>query len=323
MSLYRYNITPHSAWGTPMRSDTLYGQLLCACAQWYDATKVQELIQGFAQHQPPFVISSALPHGHLPMPILPGIERSRFRQLAQEHCQGNLFEALKQHKAFKKHKHLPVGQWQQWQHQLSSEALFINYLQQKVPTPTSIPASQRPRTQKHTVMHNTIHRQTQRVQAEGGLYAEEAIFHRQYVYDLYVQTAHKELFDELLTIIAQTGFGRDSSTGKGAFTFQQDTAFNADMWQSQGSHQLNLSLYCAADLQGLEGYYNLETKHGKTAAGFGYSSPFKKPFVAFQEGSVFKSLAPATPLLRHIHNHPDVVQVTWPLTLPVTLKEAA
>ena len=74
MPLYRYTITPRGAFGTPMRSDTLHGQLLCAAAELDGGEAVAGLIAAFDSDNLFFVCSSAFPAGMLPMPCLPRFE---------------------------------------------------------------------------------------------------------------------------------------------------------------------------------------------------------------------------------------------------------
>lgn len=62
-------------------------------------------------------------------------------------------------------------------------------------------------------------------------------------------------------------------------------------------------------------------KHGRAWNGFGERNPFKKPFFAFAEGSLFSGMPDSGYLLRNIHSDPRIVQVGWPLTIPVTLEE--
>ena len=55
MALYRYTILPRGPFSTPLRSDTLHGQLLCAAAQLDGDKAVTELIDAFGTDKPPFV----------------------------------------------------------------------------------------------------------------------------------------------------------------------------------------------------------------------------------------------------------------------------
>lgn len=320
MALYRYRITPQSAFATPMRSDTLYGHLLWAAAMLDGEGKVREFIDAFAGESPPFVLSSALPSGQLPRPALPGIPRARFD--AQFGGKGALFEALQRYKVFRKQGTWAVESWGRLHGQLSQEALFADWLAQRPAAPKVKTGQVRP---NETVIahqpHVTIDRQSGSVLEQGGLFFSQATWYRPgTVLDLYVRTEAVAEFERLFDHLAATGFGADRSTGKGQFRYERDPAFDARPFEGQGSHRLSLSVCTATDLPGFTGYWMSMVKHGRAWSGFGERNPFKKPFFAFSEGSVFRSMPASGYLLRHIHSDPRIVQVGWPLTIPVTLE---
>lgn len=310
MQVYRYKIKPHSAFMTPMRSDTLYGQLLCAAAELDGTGGVEKLIRQFADKQPPFILSSAFPAGKLPVPVLPGIKRSMFKKLAQE----NMFDKLSEHKKFRKNTYMTVTDWIDVAGQLSSLKLFQQYS-----TPQSVVANSK----SSRTMHNSIDRNTNRV-VEGGLYSEEAhYFDQGFIYDLYVKTADCKNFERLFNHVATTGFGADASTGKGQFSFEIDPTFDDSMFNHQGNAEMSLSVCAASETDQFSGTWNLFTKLGKVWNGFGETNPFKKPFIAFAEGSVFTKMPDSDYVLRNIHSNPDYVQIGLPLMLPLTLEEVS
>lgn len=320
MALYRYRITPQSAFATPMRSDTLYGHLLWAAAMLDGEGKVRELIDAFAGESPPFVLSSALSAGQLPRPALPGISRARFK--AQFGDTGSLFEALQRYKVFRKQGTWSLESWRRLHEQLSQEALFIDWLAQRQAASKGEKVQVR---QNEAVTchqpHVTIDRQSGSVLEQGGLFFSQATWYRPgTILDLYVRTAEVAEFERLFNHLAAAGFGADRSTGKGQFTYERDWAFDASPFEGHGSHRLSLSVCAATDLPGFKGYWMSMVKHGRAWSGFGEPNPFKKPFFAFSEGSVFRSMPASGYLLRQIHSDPRIVQVGWPLTIPVTLE---
>ncbi len=313
MQVYRYKIKPLSAFATPMRSDTLYGQLLCAAAELDGTAGVEALIKQFTDQQPPFILSSAFPAGKLPVPVLPGISRSLFKKLAD----GDMFAKLSQHKKFRKYNYITVADWIDVAGQMSSLKLFQHHSsKESVAVTTAKPQLSR-------TMHNTIDRNSNRV-IEGGLYSDEAsYFDADYRYDLYVKTADRKHFERLFNHVATGGFGADTSTGKGQFSFVVDESFDDTMFNHQGNAEMSLSVCMAVETDQFSGTWNLFTKLGKVWNGFGETNPFKKPFIAFTEGSVFTRMPVSNFVLRNIHSNPDYVQIGLPLTLPLTLEEGA
>lgn len=312
MQIYRYQIKPLSAFATPMRSDTLYGQLLCAAAELDGTSGVEALITQFVDKQPPFVLSSVFPAGQLPMPIIPGIKRSQFQRLAQ----GDMFTNLSQHKKFSKKNYISVTDWLDVAEQMSSLKLFQHHLNSKPDTDIEI------KQKSSRTMHNSIDRNSSRVVADGGLYSDEAqYFAPGYQYDLYVKTANRDNFERLVNHVATSGFGADASIGKGQFNFTLDKTFDDAIFNYQGNAEMNLSVCMAEETDQFVGTWSLFTKLGKVWNGFGETNPFKKPFIAFSEGSVFTQMANSHYVLNNIHSNPNYVQIGLPLTLPLTLEE--
>jgi len=314
MRVYRYQIKPLSAFVTPMRSDTLYGQLLCAAAEREGETGVKALIKAFTDNKAPFVLSSAFPAGMLPVPVMPGIKRQQFKSLAH----GAMFDTLSQYKIFRKKQFIPLTDWKILSSQLNGLKLFQYYRECTVEGDKH----EKVKTGQSRTMHNSIDRNTNRVITQGGLYSDEArYFSPESRYDIYVKTANRTYFEELFLHVATTGFGADSSTGKGQFSFTLDDNFDDAIFNHKGNAAMSLSVCAAQETDQFSGTWNLFTKLGKVWNGFGESNPFKKPFIAFSEGSVFTTMPASNYVLQNIHSNPDYVQIGLPLTLPLTIEE--
>ena len=71
MRTFRARITPISAFGTPLRGDTLFGQLCWAIRNRHGEDRLNTLLDGYTDRKPFAVVSDAFPAGHLPRPTLP------------------------------------------------------------------------------------------------------------------------------------------------------------------------------------------------------------------------------------------------------------
>jgi CRISPR-associated protein Csm4 len=157
---------------------------------------------------------------------------------------------------------------------------------------------------------------------EGGLHFTHATWYADGVkLDLYVETDDKDLFENLFIRLSEIGYGADRTTGKGQFAFELDAGFDSAAWNGNGGQRLSLSLCSASNLEAFEGTWKPEVKHGRTWSGHGEQNPFKKPFFAFTEGSIFRRMPKTGYLLRGIHSNPGIVQVTWPVTVPVKVED--
>lgn len=71
MQTYKAAITPKSAFGTPLKGDTLFGQLCWAIHNRFGNARLIELLVDYTKGKPFVVTSDALPAGYFPRPVLP------------------------------------------------------------------------------------------------------------------------------------------------------------------------------------------------------------------------------------------------------------
>lgn len=324
MTVYRYRLIPKSSIATPLRSDTLCGHLLCAARELDGDTVLGEILERFRADEPPFVLSSAFPSGYLPMPILPSLMRNDTRELvkALPQFKGSLFHLLEELKKFRKNKWVPVTSWQSLSTNLSFKALFLDYLQGKAGSQNKQKGNEN-NTKIVPEIHNSINRNTGRV-LEGGLYTTETTFYGQGNYlDLYAETDEADSLERYLSHVAATGFGKDRALGKGFFKWERDNTFAPGDLFGRGDHYMNLSVFSAKDLSSVSGTYEVFTKYGKVWNGFGENNPFKRPFLAFREGSVFTSYPLQGSSLTDIHSNPSIIHCTVPLMIRFNMTGAA
>lgn len=319
MALHRFLLRPLSAWGTPMRSDTLAGLLLYRLAEDEGEAALRAELDAFMSGTPPFAVSSAMPAGTVFAPRLPPVGRETFAHWTQEgrFCpkdgqERTLFAALGLYKKFRKQAFLPLPIWEKHHASLSAVALFAEYCCQ----PELWPESPLRSAQE---MHVTVPRNSGTA-LQGGLFTTHALWAAEdMAFHLYAETADCPGLLARLARIGQLGYGRDSSTGKGLFSIEEDASFTPGA--SGLPHRLLLSTLSAADLRGLRGWYATEVKTGKAGPAFCKGNPFKSPFLCVQEGAVLTALPKGPFVLEHIHADPAIIQITQPLTLPCRLAD--
>lgn len=91
MSLVRASIKICSRLQTPLRGDTIWGHIACGIANH----EGNEGVDKFCRLDPPFVISSAFPHGMLPKPLLPLEESAEEFKSKQEYTEFKQSKKLK------------------------------------------------------------------------------------------------------------------------------------------------------------------------------------------------------------------------------------
>ena len=202
MKSYKLTLTLQSAFATPLKGDTLFGQLCWAIRNRLGEDTLTDCLAGYTNNQPFAVVSDAFPGGYYPLPKLPGC----FYQLPED----------EDRKVIKKRAWLPEAALQQpikqWLNLAVSAKAFVS---------NSKHANQL--SEKHPQAHNAINRQTNTT-GEGG-FAPYSVEQEWFVQDLrwsiYVILDTERLSVEdcrqCLEDIGLFGFGKDASIGLGKF----------------------------------------------------------------------------------------------------------
>ena len=325
MKLCRFRLRPVSPWARQLASDTLYGLVCWYVAELEGEKACSELIAAFAANAAPFQLSSAMPAGFLPMPVLPPASRKSLRELAQsqnpadakdalsrDSADRQLFSLLQKYKKFRKAPWLNLQTWQKHNQNLSSLALFLDQgLEQTADKPE---AGHKPGIEPHV----SIDRRTGSA-SDGQLFFRRLTYFKpETEFDLYARTDDPQWLLKYLRLIGELGFGQDAGTGSGQFEIELDAAFDPEtLLLPTGDASLLLSACASPKMNDLAGFYKLEVKRGKT--GPGQANPFKKPFLLLQEGSVMRALPQGPYVLGGINADARIVQILEPLSLPCRL----
>jgi len=93
--------------------------------------------------------------------------------------------------------------------------------------------------------------------------------------------------ENIFKFITLSGFGRSSSSGKGAMDLieiKEEKIIHAE----KPNAFISLSSFVPAENDPVTGYYQIITKYGKLGGDYTKTlSPFKKPLIMFTAGSVF------------------------------------
>lgn len=266
MSIYTARITPLTAFGTPPKGDSLFGQLCWALRNRHGEARLTELLDGYTTGRPFAVVSDALPAGHLPRPALPG------------HCFHPLADADR--KAIKKRVWLPIEHFSKpvadWLAHCRADGDLPGY----VATP-------------HPHPHNTIDRRTG---TTGEGFAPYTLTRLWYgpgcALDIHIVLDETRLavaeLEQALRDIGALGFGRDASIGLGRFQVEALVPAELPM-QADADAWLTLAP-CAP--QGLDWdakrcaytVFNRFGRHGDI--GVHHGNPFKTPVLLANTGAV-------------------------------------
>lgn len=272
-------ITPLSAFGTPPKGDTLFGQLCWALRNRLGEERLAQLLDGYTAGRPFAVVSDALPAGHLPRPALPG------------HCFNPLAEDDR--KAAKKRVWLPV------EHFSAPLADWLSHCR----AASELPGGG---AQSHPHPHNAIDR---RSGTTGDGFAPYSMGRQWYgtrgkqattdtfalidaALDIHIVLDESRLpvadLERALRDIGELGFGRDANIGLGRYRVD---AFDPAVLPTQANADAWLTLAPCAP-QGLAWdaercFYTVFTRFGRHGdIGVHRGNPFKAPVLLANVGAV-------------------------------------
>lgn len=282
MNAYQVIINLQSAFATPLKGDTLLGQLCWAIRNRYGESRLTNCLEGYTNNQPFAVVSDAFPEGHLPLPKLPSL----------------FYESLADvdRKAIKKRCWLPVADLEmpvyEWLHHAKSPADLAANTHRF----SSL-------SEKHPHSHNTINRQTNTTSDNG--FAPYSVAQEWFIpglrWTLYVLLDSARLSSDdcrqCLSDIGSFGYGKDASIGLGKFVVED---FQAQPLPAQNNANACLTLApCAPQGLGYDeqrSFYQLFTRFGRhgDVAVHQDGKPFKNPVLLAQTAAVFGTSPPNT-----------------------------
>ncbi len=258
------DVTPESAFGTPLVGDTLFGQLCWALRHRFGMERLEQILQGYTEADPFLVVSDAFPRGYVPRPALP---LHRFRPVPGE-----------DRKQVRKRRWLPLEH-------IGEEV--ADWLLNSVPD-----AAAGQKVKEHTQLHNSIDRRTGTTGNGFAPYAMSQHWYQPGVsLDIHirfdpVRIAAAELV-LLLSDIGQAGYGRDASIGLGRFHVQpRDVTLS-----SVESPNALLTLAASAPLPGTldtaRCWYEPVTRFGRHGSLSVHTGrPFKSPVLSLRAGAL-------------------------------------
>lgn len=284
MPRYRLTIEPLTAFATPPKGDTLFGQLCWTMRHLAGLDAITECLQGYDAGRPFMVVSDALPHGFLPRPTLPA------------HLLGFDMADAANRKAAKRLQWLPITALEQplahWHAHLVAGG--------------DTGAAPCPEEQSH----NTINRLTNTTGTGQFAPYSRAVHH--YApgtrLDIYVTLDARITLETLETLMrrcGQQGFGKEATTGLGKFRLVGSEALPAHAaarhWMTlapcvPGRHDTTPGAGTttgATPWVAEASFYSLHVRfgrHGDLAALSG--QPYKNPVVMAQTGALLTCRTP-------------------------------
>ena len=251
MRLYKTTITPISSFATPLKGDTLFGQICWAIRYIYKEDRLNSLLQNY-DTEPFLIVSDGFASGYLPKPTLPS---------------ALLNESLKDKKINRKKIWLNPSDLQAGNFQNAQKSSDIEYnFTKSISVKNSI---------------NYLKFCTDDSGAFSPYSLIEMSFSKQ---DIYFLLSDDFTLDELKTALkfVANGYGKKASIGKGNFDFGDFEAVN---FNENSKAFMTLSPAVLSDGDFIQSYYEPFTRFGKHGGNL-TQNPFKAPLLLADTAAV-------------------------------------
>ena len=269
---YRFRIHPAGPIGTPWQSDTLFGHLAWLVAMQEGDSALNDYLRPFQEGAPPFILSDGFPGDLLPVPLLED--------------------------TFKPSHSLSPGEYA-----LSKERKKARYL-----TEESFQIARCGRMAKEGLrgdpftrsetLHARLSRHTNATGEEGKLFSTvESYLPEKAAITIYSRCLDGwgERLRELLERLSLAGYGRDKSTGIGAFSLESMDEYMGFSPLDGANGFISLSTFVPEESDPTEGKWKLRVKRGFLGEQAGNGNPFKRPLLQFEPGAAFHTVGQPMP----------------------------
>ena len=326
---YTIRIALKSSLITPFQSDTIFGHI-CWALRFLKWDEGEDRLEIFLKEydndtSPPLLVSNGFPEGYLPKPVLPPVPQNEIDEIVGLK---NRIEMSYRIKTLKKLEYIRKEDFIILLEKGLNSSNMLELLLNNYDSYRDIIELQ-----PHDVQRNTVNRASNTVTR--GLYSDREIFFTKGFdnYEIYVKTNFfsKNELERIFGFISIQGFGKNKSTGKGAFTFEINENERLDIPESSEPNAfMTLSSYIPKKNEPGKGYYQILHKYGKLAGSYKSefpkisNNPFKAPLIMMSAGSVFidsefHDHKVYGSLLNDVHkNYPEVRQYSY--AFPVGIK---
>jgi len=330
MRLLRATITPSSNFATRLKGDTIFGHICWAVRFGFGQERLGDLLANY--DGTPFLIASdAFPSGFLPKPSLPmnffippndkNSDKKSIRKkiwLTMDNLISGNFGAALTKEAMFKALAKENDEFKEFRNNISRQNTKFDALGESV------------------TMHNSISRLTGTTGEDFAPFSRAEFALRGVPHDIYflideTQFSEAEL-QSTLQMLANMGFGADTSIGKGRFSVDKICEICAtkskNFETSNAVMTLSPSILAGVNLDenaGEQAFYTTFTRFGKI--GFDAPNPFKNPILFADTGAVITRKFDANKpyigkSVRNIApNRDHIVQQGYAIVLPTCIKE--
>ncbi len=276
MNLYKLTVKPISSYSSPLQSDTFFGAFCWSYLYGYGESALHRLICNYKNGNPDIIFSNAFPTGRLPLPI--GIcDKMRGKKRADE--KQERYQDYIEEKDLKRISTVSTDDFNRIINGDKRLSLNKNILE--------------PKTKFVTEWRNIVNREkdvVENVDGASSLFETEQ-YYTESGYDIFVYTSFdRRVLKNVLSEMFYNGIGAQRSVGKGAFQITSEAEpFDGLQIPPDPDGFVALSNFIPQENDPVDGCYKAFVKYPKLSfVGSENDSPFKKPIIFLQAGSVFR-----------------------------------
>jgi len=288
MRLYKTTIIPKSNFSTPLKGDTLFGQLCWAIRFVFGKKRLEELLSDYDK-DPFLIVSDGFASGYLPKPKM-------MSELLGENVSD---KKINRKKLWLTQKELRKGEY----HKARTDKEIKNIDKEDI------------------IVRNSINYKMDTTNGEkfSPYGVKELSFSNKDIYFLLGLDFDFKDLGKCLEFVAKSGYGKDSTIGKGRFEFALLEEINKG---SISDTYMSLSPFVVHNLQCEEIYYEPFTRFGKSGANRAFKNPFKKPLIFADYGAVIKfdkkiDIEYIGKAVTDISTYKDIVHQGYSIVLPI------
>lgn len=293
----------------PIFADTLFGHICWAIHDLEGTPALEQFLAAYDDKTPPLLLSDGFPADTWPRPKLKPLPRYQVREVFNSlDLDLDSREGVTRFQQLQKIDCLTRLEWEQLvahgQEGFNAEQILRLLANRNL-------RQGREFNSNVDISHNTIDRLTGRpLMEKGHFHSQEYAFTSPTAgVDLYFRLApdlmSRERFHLLLKYVGRIGYGKDQSTGKGAFTVNLPAQWETLAPPTHGNRVMTLSVGIPCPNL-TRGYYTLIPKYGRLGGHWAtYGQPHKKPLLMHTAGSTYTPLSDLKPyygsLLKDVH----------------------
>jgi len=287
MKLYKTTLIPSSNFSTKLKGDTLFGQICWAIRFNFGEEQLKKLLSTYDE-KPFLIVSDPFAKDYLPKPTMPSIY---------------LNEDATKKKENRKKIWLTLRELQNGKFDKAKTNEDVKNIDKN-----------------EVVIRNAINYKTSTTGDGFDPYAEDELnITPKDIYFLLDDDFSLDTLQNSLELVSQMGYGKDTTIGKGRFTF---TLLEEQSISYEGTTFMALSPFTPKGIKCKNLFYEPFTRFGKTGASRANTNAFKKPLLLADSGAVIdyetkQYLQYIGSAIKNISTYKDIVHQGYSIVLPI------